>query len=313
MTLKDTPRFLSVHIIAKENTNFGLRLFKACLDSLKNYPDELIVVDDGCSPEVREMIISTTASGYGVVKLISAEKERSSDNFTSLRQTALKFSSPQTTFWHWIDTDEVYYPEDLVSLKNQLHSSESASAYVTTLWHFMKDPFHYQYQEIKRNIYRYHPNTKWNKTVHEHVIDTYPGDNISTKYTYLHFGYCRTQVETMTKWLRYALLEHGNCDIYRKESGTDKPYLRDWRTPNAIIDDRPLKKFELHYPDSLMPMLNEYMSMKCSSWDDYLFKIDPKIGNDWFEWRDKVQSGKATWSDWIDTVVKEQGWKESWK
>lgn len=312
MSLKDTPRFLSVHIIAKETTNFGLKLFKACLDSLKTYPDELIIVDDGCSTQVREMIVSTTQSGYGVVKVVSAEKERSAENFTSLRQTALKYTSPNATFWHWIDTDEVYYPEQLALLKEALHTQENVSAYVTTLWHFMKDPFHYQYQEVKRNVYRYHSNTKWNLSVHEHVIDTYAGSNISTTLAYLHFGYCRTQIETMSKWLRYSILEHGNCDTYRREvvDGKTIPYFRDWRNPNSIVDDRPLKKFELHYPDSLMPMFNEYMGMKCS-WEDYLFKIDPEIGNEWLAWKDKVASGKVTWNDWIDEEVKKNGWKEN--
>lgn len=311
MSLKDTPTFVSVHIIAKETTNFGLKLFKACLESLKNYPDELIIVDDGCSSIVREMIIEVTKSGYGIVKLISAEKEKSAENFTSLRQTALRYTSPQTTFWHWIDTDEVYYPEELSSIKAMLHSNENVSAYVTTLWHFMKDPFHYQYQEIKRNIYRYHPDTKWNKTVHEHVINEHPGVNISTRFSYLHFGYCRTQIETMEKWLRYAILEHGNANCYRTENGTNLPYLRDWRTPNTIIDDRPLKKFEPHYPESLMPMFDEYMNMKCVSWDEYLFKIDQEIGNSWYSWRDKVNSGKATWNDWIDETIKKNEWKEN--
>lgn len=311
MSLKDTPRLLSVHIIAKETTNFGMRLFKACLESIKGYPDELIIVNDGCAPEILQMIFSITGQGgYGNVKVISAQDEKGLSDFTSLRQIALKHTSPQCTFWHWIDTDEVYYPEQLKSLKDILHTNENVSSYITTLWHFMKDPFNYQYQEIKRNIYRYHPDTKWNKTVHEHVIDTVAGENIHTQFTYLHFGYCRTQIEIMVKWLRYAHLEHGNCNCYRTEAGTTLPYFRDWRTPNSIIDDRPLRKFELHYPEPVMTILAEYMSMKCSSWEEYLFKIDPEIAKHWYDWKEKVTSGTLTWNDWIDQIVKDHGWIE---
>lgn len=312
MSLKDTEKLVSVHIIAKETTNFGLRMFRAALVSLKNYPDELIIVDDGCSEDVKNMIKSVTSSGYGEVKLINAQEVKGNENFTSLRQVALTNCNPKTTFWHWIDTDEIYYPEELRTLKASLHNNENAGAYVTTLWHFMRDPFNYQYQEIKRNIYRYDPNTKWNKTVHEHVINPYSDTNIPTQFSYLHLGYCRTQIETMVKWLRYALLEHGNCDVYRRENVDGKiiPYLRDWRTPNGIIDDRPVKKFENHYPESIVPIFQEYMDLKCVNWEEYLFKIDPKIADHWFEWRDKVKSGKATWNEWIDFTIQEQGWKE---
>lgn len=312
MILNQTPKFVSVHIIAKETTNFGNKLFKACLESLKGYPDELIIVDDGCSPEVRKMISDTVHDGFPSVKLISAQNEKASTDFTSLRQVCLKHTSPQTTFWHWIDTDEVYYPEQLQALKNELHNREDASAYVTTLWHFMRDPFSYQYQEIKRNVYRYDPLTKWNKTVHEHVIDAHPGHNIQTSINYLHLGYCRTQYETMIKWLRYVLLEHKNCDAYRREvvEGKTIPYLRDWRTPNAILNDRPVQKFTNHYPTSMNSMFEEFLSMKCT-WDEYLLKIDPEIGQEWLEWNDKVQSGKATWADWIDFIIAKNGWKEN--
>ncbi len=48
--------WVSVHIISKETDRLGLHFFKSCLESLRGYPDKLVVVDNGSNQEVLDML-----------------------------------------------------------------------------------------------------------------------------------------------------------------------------------------------------------------------------------------------------------------
>ena len=228
-----TP-WVSVHIISKETDLLGLHFFQSCLQSIRGYPEQLIIVDNGSSPEVLEMVREELKNFNGKLFLKPELK-----NFRDLRNIALENTDKQATHIHWIDTDEIFFPHQLPELRTAMRY-EDIALLQTVLIHFMIDPVTLQDRQIKRNIFKFSPQMRWSKSVHEVINGLPPGRPSFIPIEHLHFGYCRPQWQTFLKWIRYAILEHGSVDMYRHEQieGRRLPWLRGARTPDTILDER---------------------------------------------------------------------------
>ncbi len=343
--------FISVHILAKENTNLGELFLDSCLLSLKDsfYPNEIILMNNGCNKRITEKLFDLHKFDFKdhgcELKVYGTEAQ----DFCALRNQCLDATNPNADYVHWIDTDEVYYPEDLDILKNQVLSQVIGKMSVgwSYFYHFMIDPFNVQcdnlhkkaalelddYRVAKDNIFGYHKGLRWNKEekVHEHMINLLPnGHIVQTQTEYLHYGYCRQQWRTVTKWLHYDYIKHGHVNHYKVENvhidpnGVEVPhdtpnskmiqkeYFRDWRVPNGdFLQDR--RTVCTPYPNKIagierssLPQgaLDIIGSAKTGSeWDVRINTLD---NSDFLqEWVQKYQECNNSWSATLDWVVDE--------
>lgn len=238
-----TP-FISVHQIVKENTNLGVKFLDGCLTSLSNsmYPDELIIVDNGSFEPIFDLYESYRLKFLDFNCTMKIIKSKAKD-FATLRNQCLEFTNEFSDYIHWIDSDEIYYEEDLDTLKHhELPSMLDYKEVWTSFYHFMRDPFMIQVNNdclfknkemvetdiriAKDNVFRYNKNMKWvkEKQVHERVdrstLIGIPDTHADSMCRYLHLGYIRNQYITTLKWLRYDIIQHGNVNGYRDERVT---------------------------------------------------------------------------------------------
>lgn len=248
-----TP-WISLQIVAREIDALGLAWYRSCLESLTGYPDELIVVDNGSSPEVLAMVRELLPR-FANHRLIEAPAER---DFSRLRNLALEATDPRATHVHWVDSDEIFRPHELPELRRALRDPRVA-AWSTVLVHLMIDPERVENRQVKWNVFRYAPGMRWSRGVHEVLEGGPAGPRSFAPIEHLHLGYCRPQWQTFLKWLRYAELEHGDIERYRLETvaGRRLPWLRGARTPNTILDERIplLRPFRGPWPPSCAPWL----------------------------------------------------------
>jgi len=238
-------------------------------------------------------------------------------DFSTLRNKALDSISINPDYIYWIDGDEVAFPEELKRLKYILDGYAGVSEVCQEMVHFMISPDQYQDVIRKNNMFRYNKNLRWDKSVHECLINKTEGEVLNLNTKYLHFGYCRHQVMRFIRWLQYAYLEHGNVNCYRENieniDGKDKvvDYLRDWRTPNTILQDRiPLcKPYKDEYPASCDSWLKEWKDSGLL-WEEYIYKFDPEISKLWNEWQELYKK-HGSWKDTLRDICKMQGWKEN--
>ncbi len=285
-----TLPYVSVHMIVKENTNLGAKFLDGAFHSLReaSYPNEIILVDNGSADFIHDKVYSIWKEEFKNVdcdlKIIKSDLSV----FCDLRNLCIENTSKSSDFIHWIDSDEIYYPEDLDFVKQYIMPQEGIKMIWSYFYHFMINPFNVQingdaikskrqlnlmdYLISKDNIFAYTKDLRWKGGVHEHLFNQKDGrvvDNTESKLEYLHYGYTKLQWKVFLKWLRYDMIEHGHVNGYKKEnididsegdnvlhSGKpkvkqiQKDYLRDWRDPNNICWDR--IPFSRPYPDVVM-------------------------------------------------------------
>lgn len=317
--------FISVHMIVRERTNLGIRFITAALEALSqaNYPDEIVLVDNGSIPEVFG-VYDKYKDKFPAFKLFKSE----SKDFTSLRNYCIRETDPSATYFHWIDSDEVYYPEDLDILKYTTIGDNIVKQYWTYFYHFMIHPWQIQDKCSKDNIFLMTPNLHWEGGVHEHVFGLASGDPGQAETEYLHYGYIRQQWRTCLKWLQYDWIKEGHLGGYKLEniqnpdgSVTQKDWFRDWRHPNNILWDRnsicspyPGPKGTRDYvPDIinniiLAPVKGFDKPITPETWSEFLDVLDPHPF--WDEW----QAQYKKYGNWRETLdwVSDQMVKMNW-
>lgn len=296
--------WVSVHVVSKETDALGAALFQSCLASLRGYADELIVVDNGSSPKVLTMIESELRGFNG--RIISRPDL---GTFSDLRNVAIDATDPRATHVHWVDTDEVYFPDHLALLRNALRDN-GISTFNTVRVHFMIDPTWIEAREVKRSVFRHHSGLRWTKAVHETVEGLAPGRAAFVPAEYLHFGYCRPQWQTFLKWLNYAWLEDGHIGRYVEETvnGNRLPWLRDARTPDTILDERRprLHPYRGPYPGSCMGWL-EAWRRSGQGWKEHLRSlVDHTLWDGWQESRRRTGSWQSALPAIVAQVVRPQ-------
>ena len=319
--------FISVHMIVKENTRLGLKFLNGCFKSLYDaqYPDEIVLCDNGSFKLVFELY----REWIGKFKEFGCEVKLFSSNakdFTGLRNECLARTNPDAHYWHWIDSDEMYYPEDLDVLKNDVVKDRLDFRQIWTYFHhFMIHPWQIQDMATKDNFFRFTPKVRWHGGVHEHVHpDSLPeGHCFQSEVEYLHYGYVRQQWRTCLKWLHYDWIQHGHLNGYKREniqnpdgSVVQKDWFRDWRHPNNILWDRntvckpyPNDKTKNFVCQGATDLVNpqfmfdsSFNELNIDNWSEYTEELDKS--EFWQKWQDKYEE-VGTWTDTLDWVAQE--------
>lgn len=302
---------VSVQIVAKETTPLGRLFFSCCLQALldSRWPNEIVVVDNGCSADVLEMLEGFQLKFAGKDVTVKVLQMPQNSTYAELRNAGMTMIDPQTTIYHWIDTDEVYIPYKLDQMREFLEDMDQPLKQMYTyFYHFMFNPWTWQFKATKNNVFAYHPGLHWTKGVHEQVDNLLPGRVIQTDVEYLHFGYLRPQWQTCLKWLHYDMIEHGHVNRYKDEPLEDQhkqvytlPYFREWRTPNTIVDDRLDEcKKNIPWPKHKVPSAAMPIYTQADRWQDFLLEIEDQTF--WHAWQAMAETA-GSWRDTLDEVV----------
>ena len=286
------PVRVSVQIIASERDEFGALLFGSCLESLQGYADQIVIVDNGLGEQVRELI-KRKSSGLPM-QLMDGKGVQ---DFAELRNRALRATRPTTTHIHVVDTDEVYFPAGLSALKEVLGDGAVVAGKFV---HFMIEPGWVESVQPKARVFRWHPQLRWEGSVHERLLNFDQTQALENQFSYLHFGYCRPQWQTFLKWLRYARLQ--GCDIthyqYEIVDGVRLPWFREGRTPDTVLESRRrfLQQYAGTYPNAVEPWMEEY-ARSTGHWRAWVAsKVDNAL---WDKWRGLYESR----GNWEETLV----------
>ena len=106
---------ISVCLIVKNEED----VIERCLESVKGFSDELIVVDTGSSDKTKEIVRKFTDKLYDFEWI---------DNFSAARNYA--FSKAKCDYLFWLDADDIVMPEDAEKINNLKKSEESADTYM---------------------------------------------------------------------------------------------------------------------------------------------------------------------------------------
>jgi hypothetical protein len=201
--------FISVHIIVKETTDYGALLFEISLLSIlednKGYLDEIILYDDGCSDFVKKMYCRVLDKHDIAYTIWKDGKKRS---FSEKRNVCMEHTSPKATHIHWIDSDDIYYPNTLIPVKeNILKQHDDCGFFINRFLHTMGDPWHFESIHERESIFKYNPSMRWEKNVHEHIDNDDCKKQYFHELVYYHAGYSRSIVATAIRWLYFAVLE----------------------------------------------------------------------------------------------------------
>ena len=246
----ESINLLTANYIAKENTQFSCDLFRFSLLSTLKFCDSVVIVDNGCSKEVLEMIDYIASHIPKPIQVIPYHKECTS--FSDLRNVALDNTISKWILW--VDTDEVHFDRAFNLRKLVENADPKIMLLNTAFYHFTLDIGHYAAVEPRCNIIRKVDGMRWEGKVHEH-IEGLPSDKLTmlTDYRYCHFGYCKPQAEIFDHWKHYAVLEgQKNPYEFEEENGKTVPYFRGDRSgPDKIIEDRRkvLMEYYGEYPE----------------------------------------------------------------
>jgi len=304
---------ISVHMLAKEDTALGHMMFKAAVQAVlgTQYAHQLVIVDNGCSPD----IIGDIEKTVGQYSLTSVEivKDGAKD-FAALRNRCLDLTADECTHFHWIDTDEVY-PESSLQRIKEIAVKHDPAAIMSYFTHFMIDPVTWQMQQEKTNFYKLHSGIRWELPVHEHLVG-YDKKNVKASNAhYLHFGYIRPQWIQALKWLRYMVWEKGNANHYREyyDDGWKKvvAYYSDTRNPNQCLEDRRdyCQKYTGKYPPAFLINLMDPWASSRLTWDGWLEKVMSKEWEFWRQWQVK-RTELGSWKDTIGWACEQMGLQE---
>lgn len=329
METKNKPR-ISVHIIAKETTNYGRMIFEASLRSLlignSGYADQIILVDDGCSDDVVQMFVSLFPScGFNEGNLKIVVSNGAYPSFAEKRNVCLEYTHKDSDFIHWIDTDDIYHTGILNNFKDNFLSVpekvKDLSKGICYFYHAMGCPWLIEEYYPKDNFFRYNSNLRWGKSVHERLENLSPGSEMLIPLFYYHVGYTRSVISTSCKWIHYSMLEDGKPDLYLR---SDQPMYT--MGIDRIIDDRlgsckRMKRDDRIIPDAFMSILFEFgklygdshsMSVEAAyaSWQRWLNKhVDPQIGEYQRQWVDQSFKDK-NWGACIRDIAEKKLWEK---
>lgn len=302
---------ISSQFILKENTAVADLMLRCCFEShlQSTWPDQVVLVDNGCSDQVRATIQEYRgkfeAQGVSVALVEAPESD-----YQGLRNLALSRTPSDATHVSWHDADEVLVPEEFARLKVSLQNtvpSTPIGGLETHFYHFVLTPRQWQFSARKDNIFAYHPGLKWSKGVHEKMTGVQGRLFEVPNVHYLHFGYCKRPWRVFVRWLHYALLEFGNVNAYKKvnENGVVVDYLRDWRTPNGILDDRipECRSWIEPIPEVARSIMDR------PDWEQWVAGSDDE--SFWLEWQERYKR-EGNWTgtlDWAVARLQELRWK----
>ena len=181
-------------------------LFRASVESVLPAVDEFVFLDTSEDRTAVERCLEGLdfggkPVGHGYSQTIIAEH-----GFAAARNLMLR-NSPADCFIFWLDADEVFFPQDLLDLK-QVLASDLYDDVGTRFLHFCLGSNAIEKTEGRINIFRRTPDTCWVDRVHERVVHS-PGTRrvFVSPVTYLHMGYVRPQEFIYKRWAQYKELD----------------------------------------------------------------------------------------------------------
>jgi Glycosyl transferase family 2 len=301
--------FISGQLIVREQTEFGSRMVAACLESVVVFLDEIIVIDNGCMPTARANIMSMLNRHNKKYVYV----ECSSADFSTLRNDALGRMDPAADWFFQFDSDDIFWPEKLTKVKDDLYKRNSKACLYGHFYHFMETPFKYQGMYKHRHLYPVSKDMHWELPVHEKLSGV-PDKEEDSGLVWTHWGYTRSVISTFIKWVHYAVLEKGNADCYKG------PCLFTERGIEHILDDRHTLCgfFGEKYPAAAQRwLIDEFSRSKSLNWQEWVTnELDPQIG-EMFKVFQKIAYGEklgymppADWPGVVDYIIKEKIWEK---
>lgn len=302
-------------------------IFEAALKSLlvgnSGYADQVILLDDVCSIEIGKMYCNLLEGhpnkvylrGHGGVYKTFADK----------RNACLRQTDKDTDFIHWIDSDDLHHTGILNHFKEDFLSNpekvKDLSVGVCSFYHAMGCPWMIEGYYPKDNFFRYNPNLRWGKAVHEKLENLSPGSQMVIPFFYYHVGYTRSVVSTACKWVHYTMLEDGQPDLYLR------PDQRMYSLGiDRVIDDRlasckRMSPGERIIPDAFMPVLYDFtcrygdMASKTVEgmydlWQRWVnIQVDPQLGEYLRQWAaPSLKDGH--WGACIRDIAEKKLWEK---
>jgi len=266
--------FISGHLIVKETTNFGKMMLTAALESVKDFVDELIVIDNGCSCSVQDAMTRFNINFDGHWSETSMEGD-----FSELRNKALENMNPKANYIFQFDSYDIFWPQNLNKMRTVLGNEEQRYKWTGRFYHFMESPFFYQSIEKHTNLYPAVLDMKWEKSVHEELVygDGYKFEekDLGEQYIWTHWGYVRSVIHITLKWLYYDYLEFGNVDRYKEKDSL----LAEMGINDILIDRIPLlKRFKKSFPPAAWKyLIAPYEKSSSLDWQHWVKNIDPQF------------------------------------
>ncbi|MGH7144101.1 MAG: hypothetical protein ACREJ2_08160 [Planctomycetota bacterium] len=292
------PR-ISVHYVARETDAFGTLMFRASLQSLHGYADQIVVVDNGLYPGAQAMLHDLKQELP--LQIVDGRAIR---EFNRLRNLALDHTPAEMDFVHKIDTDEIYLPDGLIALKKDLHRID-VDMVVTNLVHFMIEPTLVELEAPWNTLFRRSKIGAWSNRVHEGLMLDLDSDGYRSPAKFLHFGYCRPQWRILLKWLHYAKLAVGHVDHFKYvfRDGVRYSWFQDGLTPDTILEDRRgrLTKYTGEYPAAMQAWFGEYLKSD-RPWREWVAsRADPAL---WQRWQERRRAC-GNWEDTLEPMLAE--------
>lgn len=263
--------FISGQLIVREKTKFGGLLVSACLESLRGFLDEVIIVDNGCSEEVYSMIMCQMKEWPAEYKIFT----NGGHSFSELRNFALSKMSSKADWLFQFDSDDIFWPDRLQKVRDEICRRSSVCLF-GHFYHLMSTPFYYQGMYKHKHLYPVCSEMLWQGAVHEKLTGV-PEKEEDTGLVWTHWGYTRSIVATAIKWIHYQFLENGNADCYKSAC------LFSERGIGHILDDRRscCSRYSEKYPPAALKwIMGRFAASRSMTWQDWVTEeLDSCFGN----------------------------------
>lgn len=255
-----------VHMIAKEESWFSSKLMQASLLSVISVVDKVILVDNGCSVDCREMYTQALVSGqneHGTLWTVSdcfGEKD-----FSKLRNRCFEQSEAGDLILK-LDADDVHYADGVNDIFKKMETEPNVGCVFGNFVHHRRDPWLQDKTgtHLKDIFFRQTPEMRWEKGVHEGVVGIL-GDKKISSYLYHHFGYTKSRQELLAHWINYDILEFGEVRRYNLKSFKDLDPGEDLHGQFKVEEN---KKYEGSYPKEVSWMFDGTMEQQGLRWTE---------------------------------------------
>lgn len=218
-------------------------LFKASIDSINEVVDKIYILSTQGVDGMNDLHdILGTHTGIDILQV--PDDFIKTYGFAEARNILLDLVS-EGDHVLWVDSDEVFFPEQLLVLKEKILPDYDDTS--THFIHFCLSTRFYEHFEKRVNIFRKTQGTRWEGKVHEKVVHE---DGLrrlfNSSLLYHHYGYCRNQSLIAENWKQYTSLEGDN--------------------PERIDQEYPDGQCLDHRKNSLIPYFGEYPSTLPPEW-----------------------------------------------
>ena len=145
---------ISVCLIVKNEED----VIGRCLESVKGFADEIIVVDTGSSDKTKDSVRKFTDKLYDFEWI---------DDFSAARNFA--FSKAAKDYLFWLDADDIVMPEDAEKINNLKRSTVPADTYMMKYYAGTDENGHPTFEFYRERLMKNCPLARFKGFIHECV------------------------------------------------------------------------------------------------------------------------------------------------